>query len=138
MDLSGLNLWEIAVAALAALVVGALWYSPKVFGKAWQHRVGLSEEELQQGNMALIFGLAFVLNIFVALALSFFVEIFLMVGATPLTGGLLAAVLALFFVATTFGVNYLFSRRSMKLYLIDVGYLVITFFVMGVIIGAWY
>lgn len=138
MDFSGLNLWEIIVAALATLVVGAIWYSPSVFGKAWQQGTGLSEEDLKQGNMALIFGLAFVLNIFVALAISFFVEIFLMVGATPVTGGLFSSVLALFFVATTFGVNYLFSRRPMKLYLIDVGYLVVAFFVMGLIIGAWY
>ena len=138
MDLSGFNIWEILVAALATLVVGALWYSPRVFGKAWQDRAGLSDEDLRQSNMALIFGLAFLLNIFVALALSFFVEIFMMVGATPITGGLLSSVLALFFVATTFGVNYLFSRRSMKLYLIDVGYLMVSFFVMGLIIGAWY
>ncbi len=138
MDFSGFNFWELLVAALSTLLIGAIWYSPKVFGKAWQNRIGLSDEDLKKGSMLLIFGLTFVLNFFVALAISLFVEIFLMMGATPFTGGLFAAVLALFFVATTFGVNYLFARKSMQLYLIDVGYMVVAFFVMGVIIGAWY
>jgi len=50
---------------------------------------------------------------------------------------LFAVVLCLGFVATSFGVNFLFSRKPLKLYFIDVGYMVVSFFVMGVIIGAW-
>lgn len=138
MDLSGFNIWEIIVAALAGFVVGALWYSPLLFGKSWQQQVGLSDDDLKQANMPLIFGLGFVLNVIVAFALSFFVEIFMMLGSNAWLGGLFAGVLALVFVATTFGVNYLFARRSLRLYLIDIGYMVLTFFVMGVIIGAWH
>lgn len=138
MDLSGFNFWEIIVAALAGFAVGAVWYGPRVFGKAWQTQNGLSDDDLKNANMALIFGVGFLLNCIVALALSFFVEIFMMVGSTAFLGGLFSAILALVFVATTFGVNYLFSRRSFRLYLIDVGYLVLTFFVMGLIIGSWH
>lgn len=40
------------------------------------------------------------------------------------------------FVAAAFGINYLFERRSLKLWAINAGYNVIAFTVMGVIIGA--
>lgn len=138
MDFSGFNFWEIIVAALAGFVLGAIWYAPQVFGKAWQERNGLSDEDLKNANMPLIFGLSFLLNVIAALALSVFIEIFMLIGSSAVLGGLFAAVLALVFVATSFGVNYLFSRRSFRLYLIDTGYMVVAFFVMGLIIGGWH
>lgn len=87
--------------------------------------------------MALIFGTAFVLLFIVALFMSFFVEISMMMGSGPVTGAMAGGFLCLVFVATTFGVNYLFARRAIRLYLIDVGYMLVTFLVMGFIIGAW-
>jgi hypothetical protein len=61
-----------------------------------------------------------------------------MLGTNALLAALFAVIICLGFVATTFGVNFLFSRKSMKLYLIDVGFMVVCFFVMGLIIGAWH
>jgi hypothetical protein len=43
-----------------------------------------------------------------------------------------------FWVATAFGVVYLFERRPMSLLLINGGYNVVVYTVMGVIIGAWH
>ncbi|HDJ34238.1 MAG TPA: DUF1761 domain-containing protein [Bacteroidetes bacterium] len=40
-------------------------------------------------------------------------------------------------VVTSFGINYLFTRRSFVLFLIDAGYYVLLFPVMGIIPGAW-
>ena len=99
---------------------------------------GVGEEPPSKGRMAMTFGLSFVLNFIIATFLSFFTEIAMMLGSNALYGGLFAVVLSLGFVATTFGINYMFSGKPLKLYLIDVGYLVVSFFVMGIIIGAWY
>ncbi|MEL7534902.1 MAG: DUF1761 domain-containing protein [Bacteroidota bacterium] len=136
--LSGFNIWEVIVAAVSGFGIGALWYGPPLFGKRWQALVGLSDEAIQSANMPLIFGLAFVLNLIVAAVLSLFVEVFMMIGSSALLGGVFSALLCFAFVATTFGINYLFARRPFKLYLIDVGYMMVMFFVMGLIIGAWY
>ena len=46
------NIWAVLVAALASFVLGGLWYSPMLFGKAWQRETGLSDEKLAGGNMA--------------------------------------------------------------------------------------
>lgn len=138
MDFSGFNFWEVLVAALSGFLIGGIWYSSRLFGKAWQKEAGLTDDDLKGKNLALVFGLSFVFFFLIALILSVFVEIFLMVGSSALLGGFFSAVLALLFVATSFGINYLFAQKSLRLYLIDVGYLLIAFFVMGLIIGAWY
>ncbi|MFM6933346.1 MAG: DUF1761 domain-containing protein, partial [Novosphingobium sp.] len=39
--------------------------------------------------------------------------------------------IALAFIVTAFGVNYLFAGRSVKLWLIDSGYYVVTYTLMG-------
>ena len=138
MDFSGFNWWELVVASLSTFVVGFLWYGKPLFGAAWQRLAGLSDEDMKNANMPLIFGLTFVLNFLIALFLSIFTEIGMMLGSNAIFAGLMAALLCIGFVATTFGINYLFARKSLKLYLIDVGYMIVSFFIMGLIIGAWY
>lgn len=56
------NWIAVLVAALVPTVVGFIWYHPKVFGTAWMKAAGMTEEKMKGGNMALIFGLAFVLS----------------------------------------------------------------------------
>lgn len=51
MDLSNINYLAVGIAAVAAFGLGALWYSPVLFGKRWQHNLGFTDESLQQGNM---------------------------------------------------------------------------------------
>lgn len=47
-------------------------------------------------------------------------------------------IVGLGFIATSFGVNYLFAQRSMKLWLIDAGYVTVQFTVMGLVLGLWH
>ena len=137
MNFSGFNIWEVLIAAASAFVIGGAWYSPALFGKSWQRMVGLSDEQMQEANMVVIFGTSYILLIVAALFLSFFVEIAMMMGSTAVAGAMAGGFVCLVFVATSFGVNYLFARRPLKLYFIDAGYLLVAFIVMGCIIGAW-
>ena len=45
---------------------------------------------------------------------------------------------ALAFVATSFGINYAFAQRSLKLWLIDGGYHLLQFALYGLILGLWH
>ncbi len=67
MDL--LNPIAIVVAAVSALVVGFIWYNPKVFGKAWMQAAGITDEQIKGGNMLKIFGLALLFAFLLATAL---------------------------------------------------------------------
>lgn len=49
--------------ALIPLVVGALWYSNALFGKAWFKASGMTEEKMKSGNMILILGLTYFLGL---------------------------------------------------------------------------
>ena len=57
------------LAALIPLLVGALYYSPAVAGKAWMRTNGFTEDSLKGGNMALIFGLSYVFGLFLSYVL---------------------------------------------------------------------
>lgn len=65
------NLLIVLLAALIPLVMGFIWYHPKVFGNAWMKAADINEEKMKGANMALIFGLTFLLSFFLAFALQF-------------------------------------------------------------------
>jgi hypothetical protein len=64
----------LAIAAIIPMIMGMIWYNPKLFGKAWMESIGATQESLQKGfNPALTFSLAYVLSFFLAFALNFIV-----------------------------------------------------------------
>jgi len=64
-----IKFWIVPVAAIIPLIIGFIWYHPKVFGTAWMNAAGLSEEKLKGANMALIFSLTYLLSCFLASSL---------------------------------------------------------------------
>jgi hypothetical protein len=56
------NMLVVALAALVPLIVGFIYYNPKVFGNAWMKVAGVTQEQLEKGNKAIIFGSALVLS----------------------------------------------------------------------------
>lgn len=68
-----LNFLIIAVSALVPLILGFIWYHPKVFGTAWMNASGLTEESMKNFNMAKVFSLTFVLSFLAGLAINFVV-----------------------------------------------------------------
>lgn len=138
MDISMLNIWAILVATLSTFVVGWLWYGP-LFGKAWISATGLSEEQLQQGNMAKIFGLAFIFELIMAFNLAMFLT-----GSPEAAEQMNYQMGAFYGFLTGFGwvffalaVNSLYEQKSWNYILINGGYWTVTFTIMGMIIGAW-
>jgi hypothetical protein len=133
-SISGLNYAAVLVAAVLAFVIGGAWYSPALFGKTWQRETGLSDAQLQAGNPAKIFGLSFVL----ALAAAFVFAMFL--GPKPALGLALpaGAMAGIAWVSTSFGINYLFERKSLTLFLVNAGYHTLQFTTMGLVLGLWH
>lgn len=60
------NFYAILVAALVPMVMGFIWYNPKLMGNAWMRECGLNEEKLKTANMAVIFGLSFLFSLMLA------------------------------------------------------------------------
>lgn len=124
------HLLSILVAAVSGFLVGGLWYGP-LFGKAWQAARGLSDEAMKNANMPMIFGLTFVLNLFSAFILDHTLSTY---GAPGLNlSVMISSGVALGFIVPAIGVNYLFSRQSLRLFMIDAGYWLVIYSVMGVV-----
>ena len=131
-SLESINYFAVVVAALSAFIIGGLWYSV-LFAKAWMVENGFDEETLKSSNMAKIFGGAFIFS----LIISFVLVLFLGPERDAVMGATAGFMAGLFWVATAMGITYLFERKSLKLFLINAGYHVITFTIMGLIVGMW-
>lgn len=131
----GVNLWAALVAAVSSFVLGGLWYSPLMFGKAWQKEANAGTGVRgRAGPPARAFGLSF------AFAMVGAVLFGLWLGPTPTVGhGLAAGAMAGFgFVAVALGINYQFANRSLRLWMIDGGYHSLQFTLFGLILGLWH
>lgn len=128
------NYLAILVATVSTFLLGGLWYSPALFGKAWMQEMGFTEEALKaKGDVGRIMGVSFVLELIMAFNLAAFIG-----AKASLSFGLLAGAAAGFgWVALAFGVTYLFERKSLRLFFINAGYHAIAFALMGAILGAW-
>lgn len=128
---SSINWLAVIVAAIATFVLGGLWYGP-LFGKSWQRAAGVSDEAAK-GGAGKIFGVSFVMELVAATVLAMFIG----PGAGVAAGLFAGGSVGLFWVATAFAVVYLFERRPAAHWLVNAGYQVVAFFLMGGILGAW-
>lgn len=146
--------------ALIPLLVGAVYYHPKVMGGAWMKTNGFTEESLQGANMALIFGLCYVFSFFIAFFLGGLVihqgQVFAMMMPDVMESGSAAqqtfndlmatygnnfrsfghgaihgTITTIFFLLPVIAINALFERRGWKYVLIHTGYWLISLILMG-------
>ena len=136
MDLSAMNWLAVVAAAVAAFLLGWVYYGV-LFGKAWQRLNGLTDEQIANGNSAMIFGGAFALTLIIATALALLMGPLTGHEASLVQGVVLGLMLSLALVATAVGINYLFALKPLKLWLIDTGYMVLMFTLIGAILGVW-
>jgi hypothetical protein len=125
------NWIAVALCGVSSLVLGGLWYSPALFARSWQTAAGLSDEDAKSGNMALIFGGAFLLSLVAAAVFALFLGREMSVGAATAAG--FSA--GLCWVAASYGISYSFERRPLKLWLINGGYHTLQFTLFGLILG---
>ncbi|MBD9370041.1 DUF1761 domain-containing protein [Xanthomonas sp. XNM01] len=130
--LAQLNVWAILAAAVSAFVLGGIWYGP-LFKRVWCREAGVDPDK-PNGHPAAIFGGAFVLSLVAAAVFALFL------GPAPAPGLAIGAGVAagLCWVAASFGINYLFAGRSLRLWLIDGGYHTLQFTLYGLILGLWH
>jgi hypothetical protein len=58
------------VAALVPMIMGFIWYNPKVFGTAWMKAADMNQDKMKGANMVLIFGLAYLFSLFISFILT--------------------------------------------------------------------
>lgn len=131
LDLSEINLLAVVVAGLAHMLVGLVWFSRPLFGKAWMKATGAKDMKpaVQWVPFALIGHLliAFVLAMFIVLA-----------SATTVLDGLLVAMIVWlgFFVTLEIG-ELVWEKIPVKLFLLRIGDHFFALSVAAIILVAW-
>lgn len=129
-----INYWAVLAAAVSAFLIGGLWYSDALFGKAWMKENNFTGEDLKNSNAAKKFGVSFIFS----LVMAFNLAAFLGDEKTDVAWGAAAGALAgIGWVAMAIGIVGLFEHKSWRYILINAGYNIVAFIVMGVILGAW-
>ncbi|MBL0341532.1 MAG: DUF1761 domain-containing protein [Bacteroidetes bacterium] len=68
-----INFAILALAAIVPLLIGFIWYHPKVMGSAWMTASNLTEEQLKGANMLKIFSITYLLSFLAAMSIQFMV-----------------------------------------------------------------
>lgn len=134
MELPAVNYLAVLAAAVSAFVLGGLWYSPILFAKKWMAYTGHADcdgEQATKGNTGLIFGGAFLLSVVAAYVFAMVLPF----DIGPKYGALAGFAAGLAWVATSFGISYLFEQRPLGLWLINGGYHTMQFTLYGLVLG---
>lgn len=130
-----INYLAVIVMAIAYFAIGAIWYSPALFGKAWMEALGKSAEEIKAGAGPKLYIGAFIGALVLCYIMAYFVKY---VNATTFWGGVITGFAAwVGFVATVMGMNALFQGTSGRLYIIDAGYALVGMILAGGVLAVW-
>ena len=131
-----INIWAVVVATLSTMVVGSLWYTPKVLGNYWMRVAKVSPSgEAKDAvkpiliTLAVSFVSALVLAGSVAIAQEFYGGSFL--GKSLIT----AVILWAGFTAARFITHDAFEGRPAGLTALNCAHELVTYLVMGLVIG---
>ena len=113
------------IAALVGMTIGGFWYSPIAFGRIWEKLTGIDEHA--HAVRAFIVGLLSMVVISYGLAVC--VDVFN--AETFLSGALVGAFIWLAFVATATLGLVIWEGKKFTLYMINAGFYLIAFAVMG-------
>jgi hypothetical protein len=129
-----INFLALAVATLAKMVLGALWYSPVLFGNSWMKLVNCTPEQMK----------AVMPKALITDVIGTFIQAFVLVHAVHYAGadsiGLGAAVGFLnwlgFIAVTTLAIT-IYEKKPFKLFFINNGFQLLSLLIMGAIVAVW-
>ena len=137
------NYIAVLVAAVIAYIIGALWFSPLLFGKQWMKLTGKSQSDMEAAKkkgMGKTYFSHFLTTLLMSYVLFHFIAgwYFSQSALTGTAVGLQTAFwLWLGLLATTQLSPVFWNGKPLKLYWIETSYNLVGLLLMGLIIGMW-
>lgn len=131
------NYWAVVLATLSTLVIGSIWYTPKVFGTRWAQlaKVDLGNTSGAVGAIVTTMVVSFITAWVLALATQ---TAWLAFGGHYLgTAVAVGTMLWAGFTAARIITHDAFERRPAALTLLTISHELVTVVVMALIIGVW-
>jgi uncharacterized protein DUF1761 len=131
------NYLAVVVAAVAAWILGALWYSPALFARQWMAANNYTPETLagMKQGMAKTYAISFVCFLVMAWVMAVFID---RMGILSALGGVKLGGLTWLGFAATIGLTAnLYSNKPLAAFLIDAAYQLVYMIIMGIILAVW-
>lgn len=129
--ISNIHWIPVLVVSILSFIVGFVWHSPALFGKAWTAENYADKDKLKP-KAPLIFGGTAVLHVIALSGLSAVVS-----GMGAIMGLLGGLSISVVWILPALGGTYLFAGRSLRLLAIDAGMYIVLFSLSGLILGIW-
>lgn len=154
-----INFLALLIAAIIPILIGFIWYNPRVFGNIWMNEIGLNKDNMKPFNVAKVFLLSFVYAFLISFVLQMLVihqfGAIGMVGGDPSIakpsyaafmadygtafrsfkhGALHGCMTGLFMILPVTGTGALYEQRSFRYVLVSSGFWIVSFTIMGGII----
>ncbi len=129
-----INYLAVLIAAAVRVVVGAIWYSPVIFGPAFMRLAQCSEAEMKARLPR-----AVISDVIGSLIMAFIlVHAVHYAGATTWLTGVAVGLLNWFgFIAVTHFALVMYEKRPFRLFLINNGYQALALAIMGAVLAVW-
>jgi hypothetical protein len=131
---SRVNFWSVILAAFTYLIIGSLWYSPLMFGKMWVELIGFRDEDFKASKPL---WLIMILSFLSAVVAAFVISAVLGPRSNAEFGAIVGAAIAICWISMSKLTDVLFENKPVKLFILHAGFDLVTFMVMGAIVGYW-
>lgn len=133
MEPTQVNIWAVLVCTIINVILGMIWYSPKVLGTIWAKENGFNLDQLSPsfwhyiGGIIVAFILCFVLNMMIHTF-----------GIVGLGNGIAFGFFVwLGFIATTHFSGVIWARKPFITYFIDAGFMLLNLILISGIMSVW-
>lgn len=126
--------WLAVLAGTAAyFVLGAVWYSHVLFANQWSKllNINIDDPDSKKGLRVMMIG-SFVLSFIASCGVGILLQI--LPAGDLLESAKLGLLIGICFSVTSMGINYLYTRKPLMLYMIDGGYHLFGIIVSSVVI----
>lgn len=130
------NIAAVALAFVASMVVGSIWYAKSVFGKSWMNLVGLNDKKAKEG-MSAAFTKVVIVAFVQAYVLAFvtYIAAYFYADKSWLNVAILTGLAMWVLQSAAIIVHDAFEQRATKLTMINVGNQLAILLAMALVIG---
>ena len=137
IDLGSLNYLAVIVAVIFNQLLGAAWY--KSWANPWMADVGMTMDDVEAMKGTSMQWLPYVIAIVSTLVFTIALAVLLQAtnASSAVDGLLLGLLVSVAFIGTSFATTYSFEGRSSRLFLINLGYPLISYAAIGILLALW-
>ena len=141
MELTTINLWAVLGAGVVSMIIGALWYSPLLFSKAWMKVLGITPEQMAEckGKEAQMMAGPLIITFITSLVSTFLVAVlFVFISPASLCQALtIALALWLGFVGAVHLDTVVWENRPWRYFFITTGCRLLNLLLIATILYYW-